>query len=127
MNRSIGRLSWVPVLQGIYYAASGIWPVVSMTTFLAVTGPKTDLWLVRTVGLMLAVEGVALAFAGVRRRITPETVILGMGTALVLAGADIFYAAIDRISAVYFLDAGVQLALVAGWILGGRRRKEETS
>jgi 4-hydroxybenzoate polyprenyltransferase len=122
MARSLSILSWVPVLQGVYYVLGGIWPLVSMSTFIAVTGPKADLWLVHTVGLLLIVIGVALAYAGIRRRITPEIVVLGIGTALAIAGIDFFYAAIDRISAVYFLDGIAEVALVIGWVLGGRRR-----
>lgn len=122
MARSLSALSLVPAAQGIYYAAAGVWPLVSMTSFVAVTGPKADLWLVRTVALLLVVIGLALLLAGLRRRITPEIVILGAGSALALAGIDFYYAAIDRISAIYFLDGIAELGLVAGWALGGRRR-----
>jgi hypothetical protein len=43
------------VVQGIYFLATGVWPLLSMRTFLAVTGLKTDLWLVKKVGLILAI------------------------------------------------------------------------
>src|SRR4051794_14622821 len=32
-------LLWV---QGVYYFVTGVWPLVSIETFLMVTGPKTD-------------------------------------------------------------------------------------
>jgi hypothetical protein len=44
----------VALIQGIYFFVFGIWPILSMSTFLKITGPKTDLWLVKTVGLILA-------------------------------------------------------------------------
>jgi hypothetical protein len=35
---------------------TGLWPLVSIGTFQQVTGPKTDLWLVKTVGVLIAVS-----------------------------------------------------------------------
>jgi hypothetical protein len=38
---------WIMVGQDPFYFGSGVWPLLSMRTF--VTGPKTDKWLVKTV------------------------------------------------------------------------------
>jgi hypothetical protein len=46
--------------QGIYYVVSGAWPLLHFPSFEAVTGPKRDRWLVRTVGLLAAVIGLTL-------------------------------------------------------------------
>jgi hypothetical protein len=40
--------------QGVYYLLTGVWPLPSIGSFQRVTGPKTDLWLVRTVGVLVA-------------------------------------------------------------------------
>ena len=41
--------------------ATGIWPLLDIESFQDVTGSKTDLWLVRTVGVLVAViDGVVL-------------------------------------------------------------------
>ena len=40
--------------QGVYWAPFGLWPLVDMRSFEAVTGRKRDRWLVNTVGLLLA-------------------------------------------------------------------------
>jgi hypothetical protein len=50
----------IALVQGIYFFLTGVWPLISMRTFLRITGPKTDLWLVKTVGLILAVMGAVL-------------------------------------------------------------------
>jgi len=47
----------LPVAQGVYFLLTGIWPLLSMRTFEAVTGPKVDRWLVKTVGVLVAVIG----------------------------------------------------------------------
>lgn len=62
-------LAWV---QGGFYVVTGVWPLLHLPSFLAVTGPKTDLWLVQTVGGLVAVFGLMLVVAGGRRRLTPE-------------------------------------------------------
>ena len=38
-------------VQGLFYVVTGLWPLVSLSTFEFVTGPKTDDWLVHMVGL----------------------------------------------------------------------------
>jgi hypothetical protein len=60
--------------QGLYYILTGLWPVVSMQSFELVTGPKTDDWLVQTVGLLLAVIGMTLL---ARARPAADTCLLG--------------------------------------------------
>ncbi|HEX2022926.1 MAG TPA: hypothetical protein VHH36_09430, partial [Candidatus Thermoplasmatota archaeon] len=58
--------------QGAYFAATGAWPLLHMPSFLAVTGPKTDLWLVDTVGALVLVVGAVLLLAAGRDRVSPE-------------------------------------------------------
>ena len=69
-----------------------------LPSFEAVTGPKTDDWLVKTVGVVVAVIGAVLVLAARQRRITPEIAVLGAGSALALAGIDLVYASADSVS-----------------------------
>lgn len=48
---------------GTYYVVTGLWPLIHLTSFEAVTGPKTDDWLVHMVGLLAASIGLALLHA----------------------------------------------------------------
>lgn len=50
--------------QGLYFLVTGIWPLVHIKSFQWVTGPKVDLWLVKTVGVLIAVMGAVLTLAG---------------------------------------------------------------
>jgi hypothetical protein len=102
-------------LQAILYIVTGIWPLVSMRSFQAVTGPKVDRWLVKTVGVLVTVIGSALALASRRRQFAPETVLVAAGSAAALATIDTVYVAKRRISPVYLLDAVAEIGLVAGW------------
>jgi hypothetical protein len=49
--------------QAAYYCLTGIWPLLHLASFEAVTGPKTDDWLVKMVGLLAAVIGATLGVA----------------------------------------------------------------
>ena len=107
------------IVQGAFYVATGIWPVLHMPSFEAVTGPKTDKWLVRTVGSLIAVAGGVMLQAGRRNRVTPEIRALAVGSAAALTAVDCIYTARGRISPIYLLDAATELGLIAGWRMTG--------
>jgi hypothetical protein len=109
------------LLQGAFYVATGVWPLLDIDSFQLVTGPKTDLWLVRTVGVLVTVIGGVLLLAARHRRITSEIVVLAMGSALGLAGIDLVYALSGRISTIYLADAALEIALAVLWAYGRRR------
>src|SRR4051794_39843357 len=108
-------------VQGLFYVATGLWPLVHIDSFLAVTGPKTDLWLVYTVGVLVAAVGLVLLAAARSGRITPEVVLLACGCAVALAGIDVVFVARQVIDRVYLADAAAELLLV-GWWAAARSR-----
>jgi hypothetical protein len=105
----------VALVQGIYFFVTGVWPLLSMRTFLMVTGPKTDLWLVKTVGAILAVIGAVLIIAQVNAEISASIVVLAMGSAFALAIVEIIYVARQVIPMIYLADALAELLLIAWW------------
>ncbi len=107
-------------LQAVYYFISGVWPLIDIRTFEAVTGPKADRWLVKTVGALVAATGLGLAVAS-RRRPSPELALVAAGNAAALAVIDVVYVAKRRISPIYLLDAAAELPLAAGWLWLWRR------
>ena len=112
--------SGLAVTQGIFYIATGLWPIVHLRSFEAVTGPKLEGWLVKTVGALIAVVGGTLLAAGLRRRVHPELISLAACSAASLAAVDVVYSP-QRISPVYLLDAVVEGALVTGWGVAAAR------
>ena len=111
-------LIWVAVGQGAFYVATGVWPLFSMRTFMAVTGPKVDQWLVKTVGLLVGVTGAVLLLAVWLDRFTPEVALLAVGNAAALTTIDIYYVAVRRIAPIYLADAAVEALLIAAWGVG---------
>jgi hypothetical protein len=120
VDRVDGLAPRLALVQGGFYALSGSWPLVHLRSFERVTGPKTDDWLVKTVGVLVTVIGVALGLAGWRRRVTPEVAVVAAGSAAGLAAIDLVYVGRRRISPVYLLDALAEALLVALWAIAWR-------
>ena len=106
--------------HGLFNVMTGLWPVLHMRSFEAVSGPKVDRWLMRTVGGLMAANGLAqLTARASEQRLSAQ---VGLGTSAVLAAVDVRYATTGRISRIYWLDAVVQLAWVAAWTTALRRQ-----
>jgi hypothetical protein len=108
--------------QGLYFVATGVWPLVHMPSFEAVTGPKVDKWLVRTVGVLVGVIGGVLVSAAARNRVTPEVAMLAVGSAAGLGAIDTIYASRGRIAPIYLADAALEGAIISAWGAAGREK-----
>ncbi|NLG73781.1 MAG: hypothetical protein GX495_17300 [Chloroflexi bacterium] len=120
--RTLPSRTRLSVFQGLVYIATGIWPLISPRTFQMVTGPKVDIWLVNTVGLLITITGVVLARAALRGQVTEDVELLAEGSAGALAAVDIYYAGRRRLSPVYLLDAALEITLAALWLQRGNKR-----
>ena len=110
------------LVQGVFYAATGLWALVDLDSFMAVTGPKTDRWLVKTVGILVTVIGAVLLLAWRRGQVAAEVVLLAVGSALSLAAIDVIYVSNRTIPPIYLLDAVVEAGLALLWVPAARRR-----
>src|SRR4051812_460046 len=115
-------LPGIALIQGVFYLATGLWPLIDVDSFQAVTGPKIDIWLVRTVGVLVTVVGMVLLTAARRRSVGTEVALLAVGSALGLSGIDIIYVLSGTISPIYLADAVVELGLIGAWALAWRHR-----
>ncbi len=120
-QRDAGPADALAVAQGAFYIATGVWPILHMRSFEAVTGEKTDDWLVKTVGAMIAVAGATMTVAGLRRRVTPEIAMLAAGSAAALAAVDVIYNQKGVIPPVYLLDAVAEAGLIGAWAAAAAR------
>lgn len=108
--------------QAIFYTTTGLWPIFEVDSFMVITGPKVDVWLVRTVGLLLALTGVLLGWLAAKKRFVAEVVWLAMAQAASLIAVDVIYASIGRISKIYLLDAVAEALLIVFWLVCWPRR-----
>ena len=100
----------IAVVQGAYYILVGLWPILDITSFEGVAGKKTDNWLVKTTGLILAVIGFVLVSS-------PDDTyrLLGMLIAAAIAVADLYYAVKGSVPLIYIGDAVIQIIFFAIW------------
>ncbi|MDB4957004.1 MAG: hypothetical protein JWO36_4573 [Myxococcales bacterium] len=105
-----------PLAQGLFYVASGLWPIVHLRSFEAVTGPKRDKWLVQATGALIGAVGAALC-AGAFERRSRALAVLGVGSATALGLADVWFTAKRQIPPVYLGDAAVEAAAIGTWIV----------
>jgi hypothetical protein len=108
---------WLLAGQAAYFLLTGLWPLIHIDSFLAVTGPKVDVWLVETVGVLVSSIGAALAIAAARDRAPAEIVVLALGSAIGLATIEVIYVVRDRIGEIYLLDVAVEAVIVTGWVV----------
>jgi hypothetical protein len=106
--------------QAAYFLITGVWPLVHRRSFEAVTGPKVDFWLVRTVGVVVAAIGGGLALSA-RRGPSRDLELTALLAAAGLAAVDVVEVSRARISRVYLLDALIEAAIVAAWAARGKR------
>jgi energy-converting hydrogenase Eha subunit E len=98
--------------QGAYYLLTGVWPLIHLASFEAITGPKQDDWLVRMVGLLAAVIGTTLVFAARQGHRALEIMVLAVGSALAFTAVDVWYALQGEIARIYLADAVVEVGLI---------------
>jgi hypothetical protein len=104
------------LLQGIYMFVTAIWPLLSIETFMLVTGYKTDIWLVKTVAALILPMCLTMGSYVLIRTDARPPIILGASTAVAFMTIDIYYVAVKVISPIYLADAGIELCFLSWWI-----------
>ena len=102
--------------QGIYTLLTALWPLIDIQSFMWATGPKTDIWLVKTVGVCLT----AIALSLLSSLFVPShplpSIVLGGCTAVGMACIDFYYTFTDTISAIYLWDGLLEIVFAITWI-----------
>jgi hypothetical protein len=104
------------IIQSSYTFLTAVWPVIDIKSFMEVTGYKTDVWLVKTVGALLipiAISLVSYLYFSADKR---PVLLLGSTTALAFICIDFYYALNDTIPDIYLLDGIIEIVFLTGWI-----------
>jgi hypothetical protein len=122
MNSSLAiGLCWV---QGSYWLVTAVWPLISIKSFQAVTGPKTDHlvtgreadhWLVNTVGMLILADAIVFLSAAIRKQVSVDVATLAVLSAAALVAIDVVYSLRGTISRIYLADAVIEIILIALW------------
>lgn len=122
MNSSLTiGLCWV---QGSYWLVTAVWPLISIKSFQAVTGPKTDHlvtgreadhWLVNTVGMLILADAIVFLSAAIRKQVSVDVATLAVLSATALVAIEVVYSLRGTISRIYLADAAIEIILIALW------------
>lgn len=105
----------IPILQGLYFIITGVWPLVHIESFLYITGYKTDIWLVKTVGLLILPYSVLCFYAVTHTKKNNAIGIVSIMCCLGLAGIDLYYYLKGTISWVYLIDLSLEIIFSVYW------------
>jgi hypothetical protein len=112
--------AYPPLAQGFYYLLLGVWPLVSLSTYQRLTGHGGDLPLAEVVGVLMLVIGGTLCLAAYRKQGSPEVLFLAFASAGGVVLLDIHFLS-RGLSAVYLVDAVIEVGLVLFWVYGWRQ------
>lgn len=110
------KIRYLAIVQAVYYAITGIWPIVHIHSFMEVTGPKVDLWLVKLIGGLTVSISVVVFFTGIRRRIRIENLLVIIISSISYLLTDIINVAQGLISKIYLADAVLQIFFISAWL-----------
>jgi hypothetical protein len=116
MFRSNRLLKILLIFQGTYTLITALWALIDIHSFMAVTGPKTDLWLVKTVAVLLIPISVSLILPAFFTSTIWQPLLVGLLSAIGLAIIDFYYSVNNTIDEIYMLDGILQCVFVIAWI-----------
>jgi hypothetical protein len=94
---------------------AAIWALVDTESFMAVTGRKSDVWLVKTVSVLLIAVSFSFLVYLYRRNDWLPPAVLGLSCCIGLMIIDCFYTFNYTIRRIYLADAVIQFILAICW------------
>ena len=110
------------LLQTIYYLVTALWALIHIQSFIKVTGPKTDIWLVKTVAVLLLAISISFITALLYKTYNNSVITLGTACCIALIVIDCYYVWNNTISKIYLLDALAEGILLTLWLIVMLRR-----
>jgi len=105
----------VLVLQGIYILLTALWALADIKSFMFITGPKTDIWLVKTVAVSLISISLFFLLSSTKREeraVSFIAFVFSFGFAYI----DFFYSLNKTIRWVYAIDGIVETLFGLLWL-----------
>lgn len=101
-------------VHGVYLLIGGAWPLLHLRSFEAITGPKSDDFLVRSVALLLLLAG-SILLAQRKAPFERSAVQMAMGTSFSLGCVAVISALGGWIWKIYLIDGAIHLLFVLAW------------
>ena len=109
------------IILGAYYLITAIWPLISIKSFEAVTGPKSDKWLVYTVSSLLIGPSLIYLYSGIQSEdLHPLVIFLALINCLALMMIDVVFVVKKVIWKTYLVDALAELIFIMAILIKGQ-------
>ncbi|MGQ0830036.1 MAG: hypothetical protein ACT4ON_16740 [Bacteroidota bacterium] len=121
-------MKYILLCQGSYFLITGLLPIIDIDSFMLVTGPKNDLWLVKIMGGILSAVAITFIVDAFKRSTSRSVIVLALASSFVLAYADIHYVYNNVIRRIYLADALLEIVfiiLIAFVLLKEKRSLQE--
>jgi hypothetical protein len=102
--------------QSIYTLLTALWPLIDIESFMFVTGYKTDIWLVKTVGALLIPVAFTLALHLFIDTDPRPAFLLGGLSCIAFICIDFYYSLGDVINDIYMADGFIQILFLITWL-----------
>ena len=104
------------IVQGLYTLLTALWALIHIESFMGVTGPKTDIWLVKTVAAILLSIAVCFLYAPFVQRDHFLVALVGITSSAALASIDFYYTDNNTIKKIYQADGYLQALFFLLWL-----------
>lgn len=108
----------VLALQALYYLIMALWPIFHIESFMDVSGPKTDIWLVKTVAVLLLSIAIALLSGIILKTNFGPVIILAIASCIGFIIIDCYYVSAGVISRIYLVDTVLEMVLIGLYLAG---------
>lgn len=110
-------IRYLVAIQSCYLLLTALWPFIDINSFMLITGPKQDVWLVKTVAVLLIPVALCLSTYLLTGGSYIYPMVLGSLIPLAFMTIDFHYAGLNVISDVYLIDGVIQVIFFGAWML----------
>src|SRR5688572_2332657 len=103
------------IVQGLYTLLTALWALTHIDSFIRVTGPKTDIWLVKTVAAILLSIATCFLYGPFVKQDHFLVIVVGITSSAALASIDFYYTGNNTINKIYQADGYLQVLFFLLW------------
>ncbi len=102
--------------QATYFLLTAVWPLAHIESFIWITGYKYDVWLVKTVAVLVLNSSMCFFLTLVLKEQSVPVFLLSFISCIGFLFVDVYYALNSVIDKVYLVDGLLQLMLLVVWL-----------
>lgn len=110
------RTQLIPLLHGIYLMITALWALLFLNSFVKITGIKTDIWLVKTIAILLLPYSLLFMWKSTHTPKLPVVNVVAVMLCMGLTTINAYYYAEGVLGTFYMIDAWIEIFLSVWWL-----------